>query len=252
MTTLTGSTIASTYKDLLQVSNSNSGIDATSRAVEDGEGTSSVLKLSTSEVSLDGPLNEKRGSNIASASALDLEVATGNVIDISGTTTIDSITLSDGHQRLVRFLGSLTLTAGEAIALPTGSDIITEAGDFAIVTGYQAGTSKVSNYQRADGTALSRILKTRVVTAAGAVTVATTDDIVVINKTSGAATAANLPSTPKTGTRFIIKDGKGDAATNNITITPAAGNIDGAGTSVINTNYGSTTLVYNGSEWNII
>ena len=46
MTTLTGKKIANTYKDLLQVSNSNSGIDATLRNVEDGEGTSSPLQIS--------------------------------------------------------------------------------------------------------------------------------------------------------------------------------------------------------------
>ena len=54
MADLTGKTVKATYKDLLQVSNSNSGIDATRRTVEDGEGTSSVLQLSTTEVSING------------------------------------------------------------------------------------------------------------------------------------------------------------------------------------------------------
>lgn len=101
-------------------------------------------------------------------------------------------------------------------------------------------------------TSSGRIQNVRVVTAAGAVTVATTDDVIVVNKGTGAATAANLPATPATGTRFTIKDGKGDAGTNNITITPAAGNIDGAGTYVMNINYQSVTVVYNGTQWNII
>ena len=96
-----------------------------------------------------------------------------------------------------------------------------------------------------------RIVAVRVVTAAGAVTVAATDDVVVVNKTVGAATVANLPA-GVTGRRFVIKDGKGDAATNNITITPAAGTIDGAATLVINANYGQATLVYNGTQWNQI
>ena len=52
MATLTGNTIASTYKDLLQVSNSNSGVDATLRVIEDGEGTSSALYLSSAAVQL--------------------------------------------------------------------------------------------------------------------------------------------------------------------------------------------------------
>lgn len=52
MTALTGNSVASTYRDLLQVSNSNSGIDATLRNIEDGEGTSSILKLSTTQIQL--------------------------------------------------------------------------------------------------------------------------------------------------------------------------------------------------------
>lgn len=91
----------------------------------------------------------------------------------------------------------------------------------------------------------------RVVTAAGAVTVsATTDYFICINKTSGAATTVNLPSSPTTGLIFIIKDCKGDAATNNITITPASGTIDGASTFVMKSNYQVIGVVYNGTEWN--
>ena len=39
MGTLTGKLISNSYKDLLQVSNSNSGVDSTVRFVSDGEGT---------------------------------------------------------------------------------------------------------------------------------------------------------------------------------------------------------------------
>jgi hypothetical protein len=92
----------------------------------------------------------------------------------------------------------------------------------------------------------------RVVTAAGAVTVTTADDIVIINKTVGAATVVNLPATPTNGEWFTIKDGKGDAGTNTITITPAAGTIDGQATHLIESNYGSRELVYNGTEWNVM
>lgn len=100
-------------------------------------------------------------------------------------------------------------------------------------------------------TTTGRIGGTRVVTAAGAVTVTSTDETVVINKTVGAATTVNLPA-GVTGRTYVFKDGKGDAAVNNITITPAAGTIDSAATLVINTNYGRITLIYNGTEWNRI
>lgn len=97
-----------------------------------------------------------------------------------------------------------------------------------------------------------QVAAVRVVTAAGAVTAATSDYIVVVNKTVGAATAVNLPSSPTTGTMLRIKDGKGDAATNNITVMPAAGTIDGAATYVINVNYGAVDIVYNGTSWSIV
>lgn len=56
MAALTGKTPANTYKDLLQVSNSNSGIDGTLRPVEDGEGTQSPLQLSSAKVNINSGL----------------------------------------------------------------------------------------------------------------------------------------------------------------------------------------------------
>jgi hypothetical protein len=56
MTTLTGRSPGNTYKDLLQVSNSNAGVDATLRSVSDGEGTDSALQISTTEAKVNGDL----------------------------------------------------------------------------------------------------------------------------------------------------------------------------------------------------
>ena len=50
MAGLTGKTPKETYKDLLQVDNSNSGLDGTTRAIKDGGGVISALKMSTDEV----------------------------------------------------------------------------------------------------------------------------------------------------------------------------------------------------------
>ena len=57
MATLTGTKPRNTYKDLLQVSNSNSGIDGTLRSVEDGEGTTGPFKVSTSGVEMSQQLD---------------------------------------------------------------------------------------------------------------------------------------------------------------------------------------------------
>ena len=49
---LTGKTKASTYKDILQMNNSNSGVDATTRNVVDGEGTASAISISDDQLAI--------------------------------------------------------------------------------------------------------------------------------------------------------------------------------------------------------
>lgn len=78
-----------------------------------------------------------------------------------------------------------------------------------------------------------------------------TSDYVILVDTSAARTI-NLIASPVTGQTYRIKDNVGSAAANNITITPAAGNIDGAASATINIAYGSVDVVYNGTQWNIL
>lgn len=180
--------------------------------------------------------------------------AAGKGILVVATTYTDGVTTT----------GTLGVGVAHSFGTPTfafgsGSATITNAATVYIANAPQAGTGATltNSYAlwmaggilRADGGQVGGV---HVVTAAGAVTVTNADYTIVVNKTVGAATTVNLPASPLTGTVFYIKDGKGDAATNNITITPAAGNIDGAGTLVINTNYGGYQLVYNGAAWNIV
>lgn len=51
------------------------------------------------------------------------------------------------------------------------------------------------------------------------------------------------------GQQIIIADESGNAATNNITITPSAGLINGAATFVIKENYASAVLIFDGTNW---
>jgi hypothetical protein len=53
------------------------------------------------------------------------------------------------------------------------------------------------------------------------------------------------------GKVYVVKDISGDAITNLITIT-ASTTIDGAASATINSPYGSVTLIFNGTEWNIV
>lgn len=100
-------------------------------------------------------INTAQGSDIASAGTINLDTATGNVVDVTGTTTITAVTLSQGRTRLVRFTGTLTLTNGASLVLPGGLNITTAAGDFAVFVGYAAGVVRVSEYQRTSFPAFS-------------------------------------------------------------------------------------------------
>jgi len=90
---------------------------------------------------------------------------------------------------------------------------------------------------------------TRVVTASGAVTMAVADYNVCVNKGTPAATTVNLPASPTTGQAYTIGDCAGNAATYNITVTPAAGNIDGSSTFPISSNWGVWDGYYDGTQW---
>ena len=84
------------------------------------------------------------------------------------------------------------------------------------------------------------------------IAVTNADDVISVEVPGSVAVAVTLP-VGVTGRVFNIKDGLGLAsAVAPITITPAAGTIDGVATAVIDTPYGSLTLVYSGTEWKII
>jgi hypothetical protein len=76
--------------------------------------------------------------------------------------------------------------------------------------------------------------------------------ILIINRAASQVTTVNLPPTPTLGESHEVKDGKGDAWTYPITINGNTHNIDGAATTIINRAYGSTTFVYNGTQWNAV
>jgi hypothetical protein len=115
-------------------------------------------------------------------------------------------------------------------------------------TGVATGMTVTPNNGTVSPT-LAQLFGGRVVTAAGAITATTTDHIIEVNKTVGAATTINLPAcNSNAGLILVIIDGKGDAATNNITLVPSAGTINGATTFLININRQSESVWYDGSQ----
>ena len=85
--------ISSTYKDLLQVPNSNSGVDGTTRTIMDGEGTESALQVSTTAVKADGTFEATGATTIGGALTLGATALTSTATELNlldGITAIDT------------------------------------------------------------------------------------------------------------------------------------------------------------------
>ena len=91
------------------------------------------------------------GADIASAATINLEAATGNVVDVTGAVTCTAITLSDGHERTVRTTGIMVFTNGASLVLPGGANVTSAAGDYYTFRGYAAGVVRCTAIELASG-----------------------------------------------------------------------------------------------------
>ena len=82
-------------------------------------------------------------------------------------------------------------------------------------------------------------------------TIAAADYVVLID-TSVARTTILPSAVTNPGRVLIIKDNVGSAATNNVTVASAAGNVDGAASYTMNINWQSITVVSNGTNWRVV
>jgi hypothetical protein len=160
MATLTGQSIANSYKDLLQVSNSNNGIDATSRLVSDGEGTDSILYLSTGKVGVGKTPDTKFAVNLDTNKNLNFSASyMGNIAGIlarnDGNDTMADLGLAGST---IRFSVDGT---NDAMKLDSngnfGIGISTLETPFDItprlqVEGTTASTSSISLFRNSDNT----------------------------------------------------------------------------------------------------
>jgi hypothetical protein len=105
-------------------------------------------------------------ASLASASVIDLWSVPAASVAVTGTTTITQLANGaavPGSIKIVTFAGALTLTQGAGtggtpLNLPNGgNNIVTAAGDYAIVLALTSTNVQVIHYERASGAALSTV-----------------------------------------------------------------------------------------------
>ena len=168
------------------------------------------------------------------ATQLELKNGAGDTASFAQNSTNQSldITTSDSMLRMY----STSASGNTSIAKEDGTRVIkydNSNGRFTISAGLALDTLDVSSATK---------------------TIANTDRrIVILCDTSSNAVTINLPAAADSNNRILyIKDKGGNAGTaaRAITIDPnASETIDGAATLDINTDYGSVTIICDGSNW---
>jgi hypothetical protein len=225
MASLTGKKPKDTYKDLLQVSNSNSGIDSTLRLVSDGEGTNSILKLSTTAVEVAGDITATgtvfaEGDTAAGDdAAMGYTSAEGLILTGQGST--NDITVKNDADAAVLVVPTGTTNVdivGVATAATFEPDGDTAAGDNAaigytsaeglILTG-QGSTNDVTIKNDADADVITIATGATNVDIVGDVTAATVN-------ADGDTSAGDDAAMGYTSAEGLILTGQG--STNDITV----------------------------------
>ncbi len=206
----------------------------------------------------DRAVNMAKGTDIASATTTDIGAASGNYVQITGTTSITGLgTSAAGVWRNVTFVGALILTYNAtSLILPTSANITTVAGDTAIFVSEGSGNWRCLSYQRRSGSAL-------VGGAGGDASTNTAssvaDELTLFADTTGKllkrATTSGTPfltsgvlsagkvtlTQPATGSTLTIADGKTATINNTLTFT---------GTDSSSVAFGSGgTVLYNGGAF---
>ena len=109
-TSFLGQTPSQTYKDILQISNSNNGMPTTLRAVAAGNGTDSALKICTTGVDINGVLLISGTRLTATASELNKVDRAGSDGDVESNKVIIA-----GSNRDLTFNGGIISMAGSGL-----------------------------------------------------------------------------------------------------------------------------------------
>ena len=169
--------------------------------------------------------------------------------------TLEFVLYSDGTDVVYTRLGQNTPFEDGTVSLPsvtfTGD---TGAGLYLPALGQVAIAASGTALLTADGSVNTLTLNAGIVNKTTTIGVNTTltaaNSLVMV---TAASVNVTLPASPTEGQTYVIKDRDGlSTGANKILVTGNGDNIDGNAFIRINNSYGSVTLVYSGTEWNLI
>lgn len=178
MTTLVGKNITNYIGDLVQVSNTGTGIDGTLRNLSSGTGTSAAFQVSTAGVKMTGTMSYGSYS-----------VAFGGNFSTTGAfTTVGAFSTTGGAYSL-----ALTLSGNTTLTLPTSGTVVTDSS-----------TNTLTNK-----TLTAPIIAT--ISNTGTLTLPVSTDTLVGKATTDTLTNKTLTS-PKIGTAILDTNGNTQVA----------------------------------------
>lgn len=151
--TITASSFGAGITTVTIGTDTGGGMSASASAV-------SVSIISPSNISIPSTIGRK-GANIASAATTNIANASGDFVDVTGTTTITAFgTANAGVVRVVRFTGALTLTHnGTSLILPNGVNITTANNDVGTFRSLGSGNWICVSYTRAVSVASKTVME---------------------------------------------------------------------------------------------
>lgn len=183
--------------------------------------------------------------------------ATASGTDTYTATLSPAITSYAGQKVFINFNNTNTSTTPTLNLNTLGARTIVNADGTALVAGQLKGivclADNGTNFQVIGANMVSEVPATIYTAAWSTQTLVNAGTLYYfVNASDSTAKTINLPLTPTFNNLVIIKDKKGDAATNNITISGNGKLIDGVASITINKANQAYTLKYDGTDWNII
>lgn len=161
-----------------------------------------------------------KGANMVSATLVDLSQATGDYIEITGTTTITAFGIAKaGVRKLLRFQSSLTIAHNSAsLIIPGGQNITAAAGSIVQVLSLGSGNWAVTTVSEfgvnasflAAGTVADARLPTTMASKTLTAATISSGSISGVDLQLRTFTVATLPSAATVGRIIYVSDGTGN------------------------------------------